>query len=47
VGEIVAGQEVVLSLSGLPDLRVAVAADHAVACPTSGADRGPVPPPTP
>jgi 2-keto-4-pentenoate hydratase/2-oxohepta-3-ene-1,7-dioic acid hydratase in catechol pathway len=47
VGEIVAGQEVTLSLSGLPDLRVAVAADRAVACPTSGAGRGPVPPPTP
>ncbi|WP_328310474.1 fumarylacetoacetate hydrolase family protein [Actinomycetospora sp. NBC_00405] len=47
VGEVVAGQEVTLSLSGLPDLRVAVAADHAVACPTSGAGRGPVPPPTP
>lgn len=47
VGEITAGQTVTLSLSGLPDLQVGVAADAALPCPTQGAGRGPVPPPTP
>lgn len=46
VGQIVAGDVVELELSGLGPLRVTTAADHAVPCPTTGAGRGPVPPPT-
>ncbi|MGH3343029.1 MAG: fumarylacetoacetate hydrolase family protein [Carbonactinosporaceae bacterium] len=47
VGPISAGDDVELELSGIGTLRVAVAADRAVACPTKGAGRGPVPPPAP
>jgi 2-keto-4-pentenoate hydratase/2-oxohepta-3-ene-1,7-dioic acid hydratase in catechol pathway len=48
VGPLTAGDTVRLELSGLGlDLTVAVAADHATASPTSGRDRGPVPPPAP
>ena len=48
VGPLTAGDAVRLELSGLGlDLTAAVAADHATASPTSGRDRGPVPPPAP
>lgn len=47
VGPIHAGDTVELELSGIGALRVRVAADHAVPCPTAGAGRGPVPPPPP
>lgn len=48
VGPLTAGDSVRLELSGLGlDLQVQVAADDAVASPTSGRDRGPVPPPAP
>lgn len=46
VGPLRAGDTVRLELSGLGlDLTARVAADHAVASPTSGHSRGPVPPP--
>jgi 2-keto-4-pentenoate hydratase/2-oxohepta-3-ene-1,7-dioic acid hydratase in catechol pathway len=46
VGPLTGGDTVRLELSGLGlDLTVRVAADHAVASPTSGHSRGPVPPP--
>jgi 2-keto-4-pentenoate hydratase/2-oxohepta-3-ene-1,7-dioic acid hydratase in catechol pathway len=46
VGPLTAGDDIRLELSGLGlGLTARVAADHAVACPTSGRDRGPVPPP--
>ncbi|MFJ9889449.1 fumarylacetoacetate hydrolase family protein [Streptomyces sp. NPDC091287] len=48
VGPLQAGDTVRLTLSGLgTDLAVQVAADHAVASPTSGHHSGPVPPPAP
>lgn len=47
VGPIQAGDTVELVLSGIGTLRTAVAADHAVPCPTQGAGKGPVPPPPP
>jgi 2-keto-4-pentenoate hydratase/2-oxohepta-3-ene-1,7-dioic acid hydratase in catechol pathway len=48
VGPLTAGDTVRLELSGLGlGLQVQVAADNAVASPTSGRDRGPVPPPAP
>jgi 2-keto-4-pentenoate hydratase/2-oxohepta-3-ene-1,7-dioic acid hydratase in catechol pathway len=48
VGPLAAGDTIRLELSGLGlDLTAGVAADHAVASPTSGAGRGPVPPPAP
>jgi 2-keto-4-pentenoate hydratase/2-oxohepta-3-ene-1,7-dioic acid hydratase in catechol pathway len=48
VGPLTGGDTVRLELSGLGlDLTVRVAADHAVASPTSGHSRGPVPPPAP
>jgi len=48
VGPLVAGDTVRLELSGLGlDLVVHVAADNAIASPTSGHNRGPVPPPPP
>lgn len=45
VGPIGPGDTVEVELSGIGTLRTSVAADHAVPCPTRGADRGPVPPP--
>jgi hypothetical protein len=46
VGPLTAGDTIRLELSGLGrDLTVRVAADDAVASPTSGRARGPVPPP--
>jgi 2-keto-4-pentenoate hydratase/2-oxohepta-3-ene-1,7-dioic acid hydratase in catechol pathway len=48
VGPLTAGDTIRLELSGLGlDLTANVAADHAIASPTSGHDRGPVPPPAP
>ncbi|MGH3328763.1 MAG: fumarylacetoacetate hydrolase family protein [Streptomycetales bacterium] len=47
VGPISPGDDVELELSGIGTLRVTVAADDAVTCPTTGAGRGPVPPPPP
>jgi 2-keto-4-pentenoate hydratase/2-oxohepta-3-ene-1,7-dioic acid hydratase in catechol pathway len=48
VGPITAGDTIRLELSGLGlDLTARVAADAAVASPTSGHGRGPVPPPPP
>jgi 2-keto-4-pentenoate hydratase/2-oxohepta-3-ene-1,7-dioic acid hydratase in catechol pathway len=48
VGPLAAGDTIRLELSGLGlDLTASVAADHAIASPTSGHDRGPVPPPAP
>jgi 2-keto-4-pentenoate hydratase/2-oxohepta-3-ene-1,7-dioic acid hydratase in catechol pathway len=48
VGPLTAGDTVRLELSGLGlGLQVQVAADNAIASPTSGRDRGPVPPPAP
>lgn len=48
VGPLTAGDTVRLELSGLGlGLQARVAADNAVASPTSGRDRGPVPPPAP
>jgi 2-keto-4-pentenoate hydratase/2-oxohepta-3-ene-1,7-dioic acid hydratase in catechol pathway len=48
VGPIVAGDTIRLELSGLGlDLTADVAADEAVASPTTGHGRGPVPPPPP
>lgn len=48
VGPLAAGDTIRLELSGLGlDLTVQVAADDAVASPTSGHARGPVPPPPP
>jgi 2-keto-4-pentenoate hydratase/2-oxohepta-3-ene-1,7-dioic acid hydratase in catechol pathway len=48
VGPLTAGDTVRLELSGLGlDLTARVAADAAIASPTSGRDRGPVPPPPP
>ena len=46
VGPLTAGDTIRLELSRLGfDLTASVAADHATASPTSGRDRGPVPPP--
>jgi 2-keto-4-pentenoate hydratase/2-oxohepta-3-ene-1,7-dioic acid hydratase in catechol pathway len=46
VGPLTAGDDIRLEISGLGlDLTARVAADDAVASPTSGRDRGPVPPP--
>jgi len=46
VGPLAVGDDIRLEISGLgPGLTARVAADHAVASPTSGRDRGPVPPP--
>jgi 2-keto-4-pentenoate hydratase/2-oxohepta-3-ene-1,7-dioic acid hydratase in catechol pathway len=48
VGPLAAGDTIRLKLSGLGlDLTVQVAADDAIASPTSGHTRGPVPPPPP
>lgn len=48
VGPIEAGDRIRLELSGLePVLEATVAADHTIACPTSGRDSGPVPPEAP
>jgi 2-keto-4-pentenoate hydratase/2-oxohepta-3-ene-1,7-dioic acid hydratase in catechol pathway len=48
VGPLTAGDTIRLELSGLGlDLTATVAADHAIASPTSGHGRGPVPPPAP
>ena len=48
VGPLTAGDTIRLELSGLGlDLTVQVAADHTIASPTSGHNRGPVPPPSP
>ena len=48
VGPLTAGDTIRLELSGLGlDLTAQVAADSATASPTSGHDRGPVPPPAP
>jgi 2-keto-4-pentenoate hydratase/2-oxohepta-3-ene-1,7-dioic acid hydratase in catechol pathway len=48
VGPLAAGDTVRLELSGLGlALQVQVAADNTIASPTSGRDRGPVPPPAP
>jgi 2-keto-4-pentenoate hydratase/2-oxohepta-3-ene-1,7-dioic acid hydratase in catechol pathway len=48
VGPLIAGDTIRLELSGLGlDLVAHVAADHATASPTSGGNRGPVPPPAP
>ncbi|MGC8481119.1 MAG: fumarylacetoacetate hydrolase family protein [Acidimicrobiales bacterium] len=47
VGPIQAGDEIVVELDGMLPLRVHVTADGAVASPTRGANRGPVPPPPP
>ena len=48
VGPLIAGDTIRLELSGLGlDLTVQVAADHTIASPTSGHNRGPVPPPAP
>lgn len=48
VGPLAAGDTVRLELSGLGlDLVAQVAADNAIASPTSGHNRGPVPPPAP
>jgi 2-keto-4-pentenoate hydratase/2-oxohepta-3-ene-1,7-dioic acid hydratase in catechol pathway len=48
VGPLTAGDVIRLEISGLGlDLTARVAADAAVASPTSGRDRGPVPPPPP
>ena len=48
VGPLTAGDTIRLELSGLGlDLTVQVAADHTIASPTSGHNRGPVPPPAP
>jgi 2-keto-4-pentenoate hydratase/2-oxohepta-3-ene-1,7-dioic acid hydratase in catechol pathway len=46
VGPLTAGDDIRLELSGLGlDLTARVAADSTIASPTSGGDRGPVPPP--
>jgi 2-keto-4-pentenoate hydratase/2-oxohepta-3-ene-1,7-dioic acid hydratase in catechol pathway len=46
VGPLTAGDTIRLALSGLGlDLTANVAADHTIASPTSGRDRGPMPPP--
>ena len=48
VGPLTAGDSIRLELSGLGlDLTAQVAADGAIASPTSGHNRGPVPPPAP
>jgi 2-keto-4-pentenoate hydratase/2-oxohepta-3-ene-1,7-dioic acid hydratase in catechol pathway len=48
VGPLTAGDTIRLELSGLGlDLVAQVAADHTIASPTSGHNRGPVPPPAP
>jgi len=48
VGPLAAGDTIRLELSGLGlDLKAQVAADDAIASPTSGHTRGPVPPPPP
>jgi 2-keto-4-pentenoate hydratase/2-oxohepta-3-ene-1,7-dioic acid hydratase in catechol pathway len=48
VGPLIAGDTIRLELSGLGlDLAAQVAADDAIASPTSGHNRGPVPPPAP
>jgi hypothetical protein len=48
VGPLIAGDTIRLELSGLElDLTAQVAADNTIASPTSGHNRGPVPPPSP
>jgi 2-keto-4-pentenoate hydratase/2-oxohepta-3-ene-1,7-dioic acid hydratase in catechol pathway len=48
VGPLIAGDTIRLELSGLGlDLVAQVAADNTIASPTSGHNRGPVPPPSP
>lgn len=47
VGQVHDGDTIELRLSGIGPLRATVSADHAVPCPTTGADRGPVPPSAP
>ena len=48
VGPLIAGDTIRLELSGLGlDLTAQVAADNTIASPTSGHNRGPVPPPAP
>jgi len=48
VGPLIAGDTIRLEMSGLGlDLTALVAADNAIASPTSGHNRGPVPPPAP
>ena len=48
VGPLIAGDTIRLELSGLGlDLTAQVAADNTIASPTSGHNRGPVPPPSP
>jgi hypothetical protein len=48
VGPLTAGDTIRLELSGLGlDLIAQVAADNTIASPTSGHNRGPVPPPGP
>ena len=48
VGPLSAGDTIRLELSGLGlDLTAQVAADNTIASPTSGHNRGPVPPPSP
>jgi 2-keto-4-pentenoate hydratase/2-oxohepta-3-ene-1,7-dioic acid hydratase in catechol pathway len=48
VGPLIAGDTIRLEVSGLGlDLTARVAADNAIASPTSGHNRGPVPPPAP
>jgi 2-keto-4-pentenoate hydratase/2-oxohepta-3-ene-1,7-dioic acid hydratase in catechol pathway len=48
VGPLIAGDTIRLELSGLGlDLTAQVAADNTIASPTSGHNRGPVPPPRP
>jgi 2-keto-4-pentenoate hydratase/2-oxohepta-3-ene-1,7-dioic acid hydratase in catechol pathway len=47
VAPIEAGDRVTTAISGIGELTVSVAADHAGPCPTLGAGSGPVPPPPP
>lgn len=47
VAPIEAGDQVTAAVSGIGELTVDVAADHAGPCPTLGAGSGPVPPPPP
>ena len=45
VGPLEPGDDIEVILSGIGSLSVTVARDHATACPTSGAGKGPIPPP--
>jgi 2-keto-4-pentenoate hydratase/2-oxohepta-3-ene-1,7-dioic acid hydratase in catechol pathway len=47
VGPLEPGDNIVLRLSGIGELRVAVASDHPTLSATRGSGRGPVPPPQP